>query len=105
MAEQNNGQAQGQETKEKVPFKERVKARLDQPIFKEPLTPRKVIKTVAIVAAVPIAFFGGKALADRRNQSMLETTSDEPKELPCDENYVPYESEALVDVVEETEEI
>lgn len=83
----------------KVPIKDRVKAKLDK---ERTITWSwgKIIKTVAIAAAVPIAFVTGKALADRRNEALLEGETSEPQ-LPMDENYERYEGENVVEVPEE----
>lgn len=86
-------------TKEKVSIKERIRQELN----KERTATwswGKVIKTVAIAAAVPVAFITGKALSDRRNEALLDGETSEPQ-LPMDENYERYDGDNVVEVPEE----
>lgn len=94
MAENEKNEKNTQE--KKVPIKERVKAKLDK---ERTITWSwgKIIKTVAIAAAVPIAFVTGKALSDRRNEALLEGETSEPQ-LPMDENYERYDGDNVVEL-------
>lgn len=108
MAEKelNNG-TQTQETKEKVSLKDKIKNSVEKE-HTVTWSWGKVIRTAALVAAIPIAFFAGKGIQKSKDDELMDLalgdSTPEPLALPqVEQEYVevPAEEVAEPEYVEE----